>query len=313
MSRLKYLLPVAAAQPKARLPSRVCTQTPTSRKARARVIKYANLMNSRFGRRPGSRVAHRRNPDSAGAFTLIEILVVLAIVAILASLLLPALTAGKAKARQTACASNLKQLALASQMYAADNGGKLVENHPADQSPNDWAVGNMKLASESTNTLCLRQGALFPYASQPADYRCPSDTAETGGTLHVRSYSMNGWIGSRYMDTYPRKSSYRTFVKDSELSAAAPASLWLIAGEDESSLDDAWFLVTMDDSHPFASHPAMSHRGGYNLNFADGHVETYQLNDPESLKAAEKNPFTHDHVSAKNPDWIRLKQVTTVR
>lgn len=313
MPRLKYLLAATAAQSKAVQVFGVCTQTPTSRKGYTRVIESENPMNCRLGHQPGSGVARRWNTPSAGAFTLIEILVVLAIVAILASLLLPALSAGKAKARQTACASNLKQLALASQMYSADNGGKLVENHPAGQDPNDWTTGNMKLPSESTNLLCLRQGRLFPYASQPSVYRCPSDTAETGGMPHVRSYSMNGWIGSRVMDWYPHQSSYRTFMKDSELAAAGPASLWIIAGEDKSTLDDAWFLVTMDDSRPFASHPAMSHRGGYNLNFADGHVETYQLNDPESLGAAGHGPFDHEHISPKNPDWLRLKQVTTVR
>lgn len=254
-----------------------------------------------------------RNHSSGRAFTLIEILVVLAIVAILASLLLPALSAGKAKARQTACASNLKQLALASQMYAADNGGKLVENHPAYQIPDNWVVGSMKVPSESTNTLCLRQGQLFPYASQPPVYHCPSDMAETDGRPHVRSYSMNGWIGSRYMETQSHALGYRTFVKDSELSAAGPAALWMIAGEDASTLDDAWFLVTMDDSRPFASHPAMAHRGEYNLNFADGHVETFPLSAPESRRVGGHDSFDQGRVSAKNPDWIRLKQVTTIR
>ena len=58
-------------------------------------------------------------------FTLIELLVVIAIIAILAAMLLPALAKARAKARQTACLSNCKQIALASEMFSNDHSDEM--------------------------------------------------------------------------------------------------------------------------------------------------------------------------------------------
>src|SRR5204862_1568616 len=61
-------------------------------------------------------------------FTLSELLVVIAIIAILAAILFPVFAQAREKARQTSCASNLRQLGLAAQMYVQDNDGQYFQH-----------------------------------------------------------------------------------------------------------------------------------------------------------------------------------------
>ena len=258
-------------------------------------------------------------------FTLIELLVVIAIIAILAALLLPALASAKAKAARATCLGNLRQLGLATQMYAADDDGKLVANAqiagtynpgPTGQGTNAWVLGNLKNTFDSTNISYILAGKLYPYASHANVFRCPADPSRTTGIQRVRSYSMNSWMGTRTAPGTPAGYSahlYRAFARDSDVAAAGPSTLWVMADEHENSIDDGWFLVTMDDTQPFASFPAARHSRGYELNFADGHVEYYRLTDPATAKAMlTLTALQPAYVSSQNLDWQRLKHVTTI-
>ena len=66
-------------------------------------------------------MARNKNTTGRKGFTLIELLVVIAIIAILAAILFPVFAKARAKAQQTACLNNVKEIALAVQMYLGDN------------------------------------------------------------------------------------------------------------------------------------------------------------------------------------------------
>jgi prepilin-type processing-associated H-X9-DG protein len=171
-----------------------------------------------------------------------------------------------------------------------------------------WVLGNMKSVVEFTNETLISRALIFPYLGNTRVYHCPADKSRgpsvTSKSLALRSYAMNGWVGSRYMEVIAGPTGFRTFVRDSELAAAgAPAGIWTMMDEEQSTLDDGWFQVTMNDSQVFASFPAPRHGRGAGVNFADGHVSIFTLRDPSSQPGGATNLL--------NPDWIRLKQMTT--
>ena len=98
------------------------------------------------------------------AFTLIELLIVIAIIAILAALLLPALAKSKARAQRTACLSNQKQIGYSYIMWADDHGDKFPPTV-------DVAEGGSKMQLETWQHFLPITNELVT----PKVLHCPSD------------------------------------------------------------------------------------------------------------------------------------------
>jgi prepilin-type processing-associated H-X9-DG protein len=107
-----------------------------------------------------------------GAFTLVELLVVVGINAILIALLLPALGRARENARRTQCASNLRQLVMAFGMYYAENNQTYPGDAFSPPHPLDWIYWQ--------GHRDIRESAIAPYLNRPGPeaYRCPSDDVE---------------------------------------------------------------------------------------------------------------------------------------
>ena len=227
---------------------------------------------------------------SHGGFTLIELLVVISIVAILASLLLPALGRAKAAALRTKCVSNLRQLQLAWQMYPADNDGRLAPNYPlglGGKFPHlpSWVGGSIEYGNpEGTNVHWLVgdfYGSLGRYTGSPGVYKCPADRSRTilGGLRHlrVRSYQMNGWLG------FPSASGDTGIIyrQESQLGQPGPAQHWVFIDAHEDAIDDGMFDIYSDAR--LSTPPGVRHGRGTSLSFVDGHVEVRKWTDPRTF------------------------------
>ena len=207
----------------------------------------------------------KREASCPKAFTLIELLVVLAIIGAIAAIILPVFASVRARAKQTACLSNMRQIALAVQQYAQDNNSYIPPY-------NSWYGGTFG----ETGIHMVDHGAelvacLNPYIHDRDIWFCPADiyagTPSTAGDINHRYLSygtslawFDHWLlGNRRIDfTTPNAE------------AASSQGLPLFQ-------EDLWGCHYYPTSVP----PPYSHNDRFNQVMFDGHVTSISWEDPK--------------------------------
>jgi len=217
---------------------------------------------------------HDSRPRRRSAFTLVELLVVIGIIALLISILLPSLANAREQGNKIKCLSNVRQLAAAFVMYANENKGKLpypTASKGAGARPTDWIY--WQAGREINDSSVVRYLGKNPQAV----LRCPSDewmdrplngNNTTDGPF-LYSYSANhGFLKRDDTAYFPSDSPY--FKSAVPIGSVRNGTEKVLVGEeDEHTIDDGnWVLHPVTDS------------GGNNL--AIRHEKSRKLPDDSS-------------------------------
>jgi prepilin-type N-terminal cleavage/methylation domain-containing protein/prepilin-type processing-associated H-X9-DG protein len=264
------------------------------------------------------------------AFTLLELLVAIAIIAILAALLLPVLSQARARATAIQCQGNLKQLQLAWQMYVNDHNDFIPGNNWWQEAGSNgmtrcslnWTTGweDATLADNPDNTntdlfLNPKWASLGEYVESAAIYHCPASRVmvrEGGGLFPLaRTVSMNGWMGytNRPLDT-----TFQFIRKTTDFVKLSASDAFVFIDERDDSVDDGFFGVTMVND-TMVEVAANYHGGVGPVTFADGHAELHRWRSPDTQFPQQSGVATENYkfipVAGDDPDLLWLQDHAT--
>jgi prepilin-type N-terminal cleavage/methylation domain-containing protein/prepilin-type processing-associated H-X9-DG protein len=212
-------------------------------------------------------------------FTLIELLVVIAIIAILAAILFPVFARARAKAQQTTCLSNVKQLTLGVSMYCTDNDDNTpLNNTGCAVNPGlDWST------------------EIYPYVNNYGIYLCPADPKPNGAGSGTSGGNPCGWAMSYEKSSYTMNFTGKGKGGSGNSSWGGgnqtiecityPAQRMIIA---EYVNPTGYGLGYVGAPNEQTAIPTW-HNGGANMGFMDGHAKWMSAPYPVALTSASND------------------------
>lgn len=208
------------------------------------------------------------------AFSLVELLVVLAVISILAALLLPALANSKAVSRRIECVSGLRQLGLATLMYWEDNDGCAFRYKTVFTNGGDiYWFGWIERGSEGERAFDATQGALYPYLQGRGVETCPALNYQAEYfKLRARGATYGYGYNTKLSVNLPhpplRVSGIRRPSQTALLADAAQVNTFLPPASPERPMLEEFYYIS--DGEP-TTH--FRHQRRANVLFCDGHVD----------------------------------------
>ena len=211
-------------------------------------------------------------PYRNAGFTLVEVLVVIAIIAVLAALLLPVASRVMEKSRRAKCATHLQSLTKGVLLYMGEHGGKIP--YVSYQAPGAMGYGQIPwgraiapyLDTQWTDDQWRNWTSSTARRGLPDIYYCPSDPGPAAGvpTPYDMSYGINVRLTGSYGVGGVNSDPTRVVTVD-KLSETIVLADGAHAIEDG---DVAHFISNRGDKQPIARR----HNGGANIAWLDGHV-----------------------------------------